>query len=323
MARTGVVQSAHIPQTLENTKPLFLAHTLLYIITRYGMRHIIKKKSISYPKAYDKEEMMNRSFIDFTGKVCLVTGAGSENGIGFAAARILGSLGARVALISTTDRIYSRAEELSAQGAEAKGYIADLMDRQQVSDTIEKIAGDFGTIDILVNNAGMGQVGEEEDFSDFLSVTCESWDTSINRNLTLTFNVTKAVAPYMVKKGYGRIVNVSSVTGPVVSNPGEAAYSAAKAGIIGMSHSLAIELGKYGITINNVLPGWIGTAAQRESEVQGGLNTPLGRSSRPEEVANAIVFLASEEASYITGASLVVDGGNTIQEYKGAPEYYY
>lgn len=266
---------------------------------------------------------MNGKFIDFKDKVCLITGAGSEHGIGFATAKILADLGARVALIATTERIYKRAEELAATGTEAKGYIADLMDREQVNATIKQIADDFGSIHVLINNAGMAQVGAEEDFADIMSVTYESWDTSINRNLNITFNVTKAVLPYMVENRYGRIVNVSSVTGPVVSNPGEAAYSAAKAGVIGMSRALAIEVGKYGITVNNVLPGWIGTASQTEAEAQGGLNTPMRRSAEPGEVANAIVFLAADEASYITGESLVVDGGNTIQEYKGDSKYYY
>ena len=127
----------------------------------------------------------------------------------------------------------------------------------------------------------------------------------------------------MMAQKYGRIVNVSSVTGPVVSNPGEAAYSAAKAGVIGMSRALAIEVGIHGITVNNVLPGWIATASQTESEQAGGLNTPMKRSADPMEVANAIIFLASREASYITGVSLVVDGGNTIQKYKGPSALYY
>lgn len=266
---------------------------------------------------------MNNPFIDFTGQTCLITGAGSPTGIGFSAARILGENGGRIALIATTDRIYQRAEELVSMGIEARGYIADLMDRAQVAAVVKQIADDFGGIDVLVNNAGMTQVGEEEDFSDIMHVSYESWDTSINRNLNICFNVTKQVLPYMVGKKYGRIVNVSSVTGPVVSNPGEAAYSAAKAGIIGMSRALAIETGVYGVTVNNVLPGWIATASQTESEAAGGLNTPMRRSADAEEVANAIVFLASERASYITGASLVVDGGNTIQEYKGPSEIYY
>ncbi len=266
---------------------------------------------------------MNNPFIDFTGQTCLITGAGSPTGIGFSAARILGENGGRIALIATTDRIYQRAEELVSMGIEARGYIADLMDRAQVAAVVKQIADDFGGIDVLVNNAGMTQVGEEEDFSDIMHVSYESWDTSINRNLNICFNVTKQVLPYMVGKKYGRIVNVSSVTGPVVSNPGEAAYSAAKAGIIGMSRALAIEVGVHGITVNNVLPGWIATASQTESEAAGGLNTPMRRSADAEEVANAIVFLASDRASYITGESLVVDGGNTIQEYKGPSELYY
>lgn len=266
---------------------------------------------------------MNQSFINFKDQICLVTGAGSPTGIGFSTARILGSLGAKVALVATTDRIFKRQKELEEMGITAKGYIADLMDRNQVKQVIEAIVKDFGSLQVLINNAGMTQVGEEEDFSDFMKVTYESWDISINRNLNICFNVTKEALPYMVKEKYGRIVNVSSVTGPLVSNPGEAAYSAAKAGIIGMSRSLAIEVGIHNITVNNVLPGWIGTASQTESEAAGGLNTPMRRSADAAEVANAIVFLASKEASYITGEALVVDGGNTIQEYKGPSELYY
>lgn len=263
------------------------------------------------------------SFINFKDQVCLVTGAGSPTGIGFSTAKILGALGAKVALVSTSDRIYKRAEELEADGITAKGYIADLMDRKQVKNVVEAVTEEFGSIHVLVNNAGMVQVGVEEDFSEIAKMTYDSWDLSINRNLTLTFNVTKEVLPHMIAQKYGRIVNVSSVTGPVVSNPGEAAYSAAKAGVIGMSRALAIEVGIHNITVNNVLPGWIGTASQTESEAAAGLNTPMKRSAEPAEVANAIVFLASKEASYITGESLVVDGGNTIQEYKGPAELYY
>ena len=264
-----------------------------------------------------------RSFVNFEGQKALVTGAGSASGIGFAAARILGELGAEVAIVSTTERIFERVRELESQGIRAKGYIADLMDRQQVKKLIGQVMEDLGRIDVLVNNAGMVQVGMEEDFSGFLDMSYESWDDSINRNLNITFNVTKEVLPGMVANGYGRIVNTSSVTGSVASNPGEAAYSAAKAGIDGMTKSLAIEFGSKGITVNSGLPGWIGTASQTEAEEAGGRNTPIGRSATAEEVANGIVFLASREASYITGVSLVIDGGNTIQEYKGPAELYY
>lgn len=262
-------------------------------------------------------------FIHFKNQVCLITGAGSETGIGFCTAKILGALDGKIALISTTDRIHKRVEELKELGIEAKGYVADLMDRAQVEKAINEVTADFGTIDVLINNAGMVQVGGSEDFTEFADITYESWDTSINRNLTLCFNVTKQVLPYMISGHYGRIVNVSSVTGPIVSNPGEAAYSAAKAAVIGMSRSIAIEVAKDNIMINCVLPGWIATASQTESEAAGGRNTPAGRGGTPTEVANMIIFLASKEASYITGQTFIVDGGNTIQEYKGPSELYY
>ena len=268
-------------------------------------------------------EIRSNGFINFKDQVCLITGAGSPNGIGFASAKILGALGAQVALIATTERVFEREKELRNREVVAKGYIADLMDRRQVKEVVEQIIKDFGVIHVLVNNAGMTQIGQGEDFSLFLNTSYESWDLDINRNLNIPFNVTREVLPIMVEEGYGRIVNVSSVTGPMVSNPGEAGYSAGKAGIIGMSKAIAIEVGSLGITINNVLPGWIGTESQTEEESVAGKNTPLKRSADPEEVANAVVFLASKEASYITGESLVVDGGNTIQEYKGPSNLYY
>lgn len=262
-------------------------------------------------------------FMSFKNRICLVTGAGSNFGIGFATAKILGGLGATLALIATTDRIYDRVFELQAEGICAKGYIADLMDRSQVSEAVAAVIADFGRIDVLINNAGMSQVGQEEDFETFATLSDEAWDLSISRNLTLCYNVTRNVLPHMLKSNYGRIVNVSSATGPVVSNPGEAAYSAAKAAVIGMSRSIAIEVAKNNIMINNVLPGWIATASQTQGEVAGGQNTPAGRSGSSAEVASMIVFLASAEASYITGQAFIVDGGNTIQEYKGPSELYY
>lgn len=266
---------------------------------------------------------MRETFMRFDGQTCLITGAGSPTGIGFSTAKILGRLGAKVTLVATTKRIFQRVKELEEMGVTAGGYIANLMDREETSAMMKKVIEDFGSLQVLINNVGMTQIGVEEDFTDLMNVTYESWDLSISRNLTLCFNVTKQALPYMMEGKYGRIVNVSSVTGPIVSNPGEAAYSAAKAGVIGMSRALAIEAGEHNITVNNVLPGWIATASQTESEAAGGLNTPLRRSAKAEEVANAIVFLASKEASYITGESLVVDGGNTIQEYKGPSDLYY
>ena len=265
-----------------------------------------------------------KQFIEFNGKVCLVTGAGSDNGIGFWTAKLLGELGGKVIIVSTTDRIIKRQAELTNMGIDAKGMVADLMDRTAVRNLISYIIKQHGKIDVLVNNAGMVQTGvREEEFDHFEDISYESWDRDISRNLDIPFNVTKEVLPYMKKNRYGRIVNTSSVTGPLVSNPGEASYSAAKAAIIGMSKAIAIETGACNVAINNVLPGWIQTSSQTEGEYQGGFNTPMKRSGTAEEVASMIVFLCSERASYITGQEFVVDGGNTIQEYKGAPQFYY
>lgn len=258
-----------------------------------------------------------KPFISFENQVCVVTGAGSSEGIGFKTAEILGQLGGKIAIIATSDRINDRVAELEAQGITAKGYVANLMDRAQVEKIVEQIKSDFGTVHVLVNNAGLAQIGKKDKSDHFADMTYDDWDVTINRNLTLTFNVTRNILPIMKAAQYGRIVNVSSVTGPVVSTSGDSGYGAAKAAVNGMSKAIAIEVGKDNITINNVLPGWIKTAAQSKRGAEGGRNTPLGRSSTPTEVANAVVFLASDKASYITGQDLIVDGGNVIQEYKG------
>jgi 3-oxoacyl-[acyl-carrier protein] reductase len=259
----------------------------------------------------------------FKNRVALVTGSGSETGIGFAAGCTLAGGGACVAMTSTTDRIFERVKAVKSKGAEATGYTADLMDRDQVKKLVESVVNDFGRIDILVNNAGMVQVGKEESFVSMADLASADWDEAIDRNLNTCFNATHAILPTMIKNKYGRIVNVSSVTGPLVSNPGESAYSAAKAAIVGMSRSLAIEVAQYNITVNNVAPGWIGTGSSTEEEKVAAENTPMGRAGTPQEVADLIAFLASDESTYITGQMIVIDGGNTIQEYKGPSDLYY
>lgn len=259
----------------------------------------------------------------FANRTAVVTGAGSESGIGFAAARKLGLGGARVVITSTTERIFSRVAELRTLGIDAHGYVADLMDRRQVNALCRKILFELGDVHILVNNAGMVQVGQVEDTAAFADLPQKSWHESIDRNLTTCFNITQELLPGMISQRYGRIVNVSSVTGPVVSNPASAPYSAAKAAMVGMSRSIAMDVGDKGITINNVAPGWISSASQLPSEVVGGFNTPLRRSGTPDEVGDLIAFLASDESSYITGQLIVIDGGNTLQEYKGPMESYY
>jgi 3-oxoacyl-[acyl-carrier protein] reductase len=263
--------------------------------------------------------------MNFSGRVALITGAGSALGIGFATARVLAQQGAKIAITSTTERIKERARELAAEKADVFALPADLRDHASTDRLVGEVLARYGRIDILVNNAGMTQISNPDQT---LSVSLaelseEDWDYSMALNLKTTFNVTKAVLPSMLSANYGRIVNVSSVTGPLVSNPRATAYSAAKAGMVGLTRSLAMEVARKGITVNAVAPGWIETASSTAEEIIAGKNTPLGRSGRPDEVAAAIAFLAGESASYVTGQMMVIDGGNTIQEYKGPPDSYY
>jgi len=257
------------------------------------------------------------------GRVAFITGVAKMNGIGFATATVFAEEGALLAIADISGKVHDCAEALRSRGCTVSSHVADLTKADQVRRAVDEALGRHGRIDVLVNNAGMVLFGEEESFVPFQELTEEQWDFAIAINLKTQFLVTRAIVPHMIERRYGRIVSVSSVTGPIVANPEESGYCAAKAGVLGMTRGLALDVAKHGITVNAVGPGWIATGSQAKGEGVGGLNTPLGRSAFPEEVGKLICFLASDDASYITGQLVVIDGGNTIQEYKGPRELYY
>lgn len=243
---------------------------------------------------------------DFSGKTAVVTGA--SRGIGFTVAKTLASNGANIAILDVCP------EELGAQakaqieelGVKAEFYTCDVSDFEKSQQVVETVIADFGGIDILVNNAGIVRdklllkMGE----SDF--------DSVINVNLKGTFNMIKHTYTHFMKKRAGRIVNVSSVVG-LTGNAGQVNYSASKAGVVGITKSVAKELAGRGVTVNAVAPGYIMTdmtnALSDKVKEQFTNAIPMKRGGQPQDVANAIAFLCSDEAAYITGVVIRVDGG--------------
>ena len=228
------------------------------------------------------------------GKVALVTGA--SRGIGRAVAIELAKEGATVAI--------NYAGNVAA-AEEVKNIITDMGGKAMIVQ-VEKVIAEFGQIDILVNNAGITRDGL------FIRMKSQDWNAVINTNLTGIFNCTKVAAKYMMKKRSGKIINMTSVSG-ILGNIGQTNYSAAKAGVIGFTKSLAREMASRGITVNAVAPGFIATdmtaAMPEKAQAQVVGSIPLGKMGQPEDIANAVVFLASDKASYITGQVVNVDGG--------------
>ena len=236
----------------------------------------------------------------------LVTGCGSAHGIGFASARLLHRLGARVSITSTTERIHDRAAELGG----AFAYPADLTDPRQALALAAAACDAHGSVDILVNNAGMVQTGFPYVGGPFVALEPAALQRQLDITLKTAFHLTQAVLPSMVETGYGRVVMISSVTGPLVTAPGSAAYAAAKAGLDGLMRTIAVEHGRDGITVNAVGPGMTDNGRLSPEMKERFLAlAPLGRLAAPEEVARVVAFLASPASDHITGAHVNVGGG--------------
>lgn len=246
-------------------------------------------------------------------KVAIVTGGAMGNGLGIV--KVFLKEGAKVAILDYSDKIEETIKELNNENV--IGYKVDIRDKEKVNEAIKKITEKFQNIDILVNNAGVCKL------ETFMNMDDELRDYHFDINIKGTWNVTKATVPYMKK---GSIINLSSVTGPMVADSGEVAYATTKAALIGFTKGLAAELVDQNIRVNAIMPGYIMTPmvegmaietnSENPNEVVDGIakGIPMKRLGTIEELGNLAAFLASEEASYITGQGIVIDGGSTLPE---------
>lgn len=249
------------------------------------------------------------------GKIAFITGAAMGNGA--AIARVMSEKGATVILTDKEDMVFETAKEI---GNGAVAYKMDVSVWEEVKKVADDVLEKFGHLDILVNNAGLTRRIEAVDMQDDL------WDLMYRVNLMGSYYTVKAFAPSMAERRYGRIVNTSSVTGPVAADPGMLGYGATKGAIVGFTKALAVDLARYDITVNCIQPGYIHTpGVDRAARLTNPENpqvaldatasrVPLRRLGEPVEVGYLVAFLASDEAAYITGTETVIDGGNTIVE---------
>lgn len=252
------------------------------------------------------------------GKVAVVTGGAMGNGLGIV--KVFLKYGAKVIILDYSDELVSTITELKKEGYDALGYKVDISDNRQVEAAVRDIETKFDKVDILVNNAGICMLEKFEDMS------FELRDKHFNININGTWNVTKALLPLIKKSGKGSIVNLSSVTGTKVADVGEVAYATTKAAIMGFTKGLAIELVSDNIRVNSILPGYILTPmVEKMAKVSNPDNPksvidgiasaiPMNRLGNIEELGELAAFLASEEASYITGQEFVIDGASTLPE---------
>lgn len=249
---------------------------------------------------------------DLTNKVALITGASS--GIGRASTIALANQGAKVAVCARRiDKLETLAAEIKSRGKEALAIQMDVTKKEEIEAGVKKIIETFGRLDILLNNAGVAE------FASFFDMTDEQWDKTLNTNLKAYFHVAQAAGREMAKNKWGRIINVSSIAsgGVAIGFPQIVQYCASKGGVIGLTESLADELAPMGITVNAIGPGVIETEMTEgmlKDPVQAQAllaRIPLKRAGKPEEIAAAVVYFASDEASYTTGATLYIDGGWT------------
>jgi len=253
---------------------------------------------------------VTNAMFDFDDRVAIVTGAGG--GIGEATALLLAEQGATVVVTDVIPEREAVGEAVEERGGDALVRELDVTDAGAAAGVVEDTLETFGRLDVLVNNAGIFPTATLEE------MTAEEWQRVIDVNLTGVFNCTKAALPAMREAGYGRIVNVSSAAGGHVGWSGDLShYAASKGGVVGFTRSAAIDLGPDGITMNAVVPGMVDTGAAEEVADEEAIEaavaaTPVGRQGDPEELAAAIAYLASEPAAFVTGASLVVDGGITL-----------